>query len=521
MRIGESGPRRRELRIGGACALEALDSGVDVLDRLPQQVNAPFEIVFGGGAPATHAPPEPRLIAIGQLDFERLRNLPRHFVLHVEDVGERRRHLPSPQRPAVVRVEQLYGDAQPRAGSLEARGDHDVDAQFAASGQRIDVGVAIAHHRRRRPHQERLDPGQLGDRRVCKAQPDMRVRRILGQVLERQHRNRTRVRSPRCGRGRRRGPQVGRHRRRIGVAIVRIPRHEPQNDPFEARRHVRAKRSGRRRCRAEDFGHDNGHGGSDERQPPRGGLIQDDAERIQIGSLVGVMAAKQFRREIRRRADDGARRRQRVGRMRHIVDVVIAGASADLGQAEVHHFHMSAGRQHDVSRRDIAMDHAAVVRGGERLGGLDADAVDLVRRQRSAADSGAKVFALHVLHHDERRAVMLQDFVDGADERVIERRGGPRFAKKTAPGLVGVQQLGRNRFQHDDAIEALVVRREDAAHAALPDAVANEIVTGAFHRALIRAGSGAVERCQFTVCAPVRDRESGGRSSRSAGPIAG
>ena len=55
---------------------------------------------------------------------------------------------------------------------------------------------------------------------------------------------------------------------------------------------------------------------------------------------------------------------------------------------------------------------------------------------RSLLDERGKGRAFHELHHDERRAVPLVDVVDGADARMIQRRGEARFAPEALQRIV-------------------------------------------------------------------------------------
>jgi hypothetical protein len=67
-------------------------------------------------------------------------------------------------------------------------------------------------------------------------------------------------------------------------------------------------------------------------------------------------------------------------------------AAQQLGEAEVHHFHMAALGEEDVRGLDVAMHNALHVRGVERVRDLDADidyVQDLQRAGREAIDAGS------------------------------------------------------------------------------------------------------------------------------------
>jgi hypothetical protein len=58
----------------------------------------------------------------------------------------------------------------------------------------------------------------------------------------------------------------------------------------------------------------------------------------------------------------------------------------------------------------------------------------------------AKRFALQQLHGDKRLALVLGNFVDGADVRVVERAGGARFALEAFQGLRIFPEFGGRNF---------------------------------------------------------------------------
>ena len=84
------------------------------------------------------------------------------------------------------------------------------------------------------------------------------------------------------------------------------------------------------------------------------------------------------------------------------------------------------------------MNDAPLVRGVERLGDLFRDAQRLAEPQRSAAQPPFERLAADVLHGDAGATVERGDFVNRADERMIESGGGARLAEQLlqAVGLV-------------------------------------------------------------------------------------
>ena len=120
------------------------------------------------------------------------------------------------------------------------------------------------------------------------------------------------------------------------------------------------------------------------------------------------------------------------------------------------------------------MDQARRVRGAERAAHLDQDARLLGGRGGPVGDDLAERAALHELHRDPGRRVDLADVVDGHHVGVIELRCGARLAEEARAGVAPVVGLHQD-LEGDPPVQALVVRAEDAAHAALADGLLDEV----------------------------------------------
>ena len=127
--------------------------------------------------------------------------------------------------------------------------------------------------------------------------------------------------------------------------------------------------------------------------PPSEHLEQHDAECPDIGPLVDGLAARLFRRHIRRSSEDhaggghrrGARDCRRVGQRG-------AGRRGGVrvegfGEAEVEHFHRAVRSHLDVRGLQIAVNDPLLVSGFERLGDLFRDRHRLVERNRAECDA--------------------------------------------------------------------------------------------------------------------------------------
>ena len=113
------------------------------------------------------------------------------------------------------------------------------------------------------------------------------------------------------------------------------------------------------------------------------------------------------------------------------------------------------------------MNDTPLVRRVERLGDLFRHAQCLTERQRPAAQPPFERLAADVLHGDARAAVERRDFVNRADERMIEGGGGARLAEQL---LQAVGLAGRgDELERDLAVEHHVIRETDLAHASAAD----------------------------------------------------
>src|SRR5258708_31583881 len=87
-----------------------------------------------------------------------------------------------------------------------------------------------------------------------------------------------------------------------------------------------------------------------------------------------------------------------------------------------------------------------------------------------------QAYAVQKLHGDERLLAMLADFVDGADTRMIESRGGASFPAKAFQSLrVPRQFIGQELEGHETA-KLGVLGLVNHAHAATTKFLDNAVV---------------------------------------------
>ena len=145
------------------------------------------------------------------------------------------------------------------------------------------------------------------------------------------------------------------------VAVRRILREQPLNDPSQRRGHGRGQRF---RVFANDGRHDFGRAGALKDALARGELIQNQAERklVRLGIEIRV-SARLFRAHIGDRAHGGSG----VGDARH-ERVSLAGHG--LRQTEVENFDAPLAREQNVVGLQVAVDNACRVRGCQSIAQL-------------------------------------------------------------------------------------------------------------------------------------------------------
>jgi hypothetical protein len=230
-------------------------------------------------------------------------------------------------------------------------------------------------------------------------------------------------------------------------------------------------------------------------------LVEQDAQRVQIGAPGRGLAAPQLGRHVHRRADQllrdprtlgdhRARRRDfdrlgrgadqrrpldRVARRREPAvqgghrlrgrELAVGAAIEDHRDPEVEQLGLAVLGQDRVGRFDVAVEHAAPVRRGEPARQIERDvehplprhrAVELV--ERAAAD---------VLGHQVGMAIDLGHPVDRDDVGVLEPRDRPRLLERARPRrrIAG----GAHELHRDRAIEHRVVGEVDLPHRTEPE----------------------------------------------------
>ncbi len=178
-------------------------------------------------------------------------------------------------------------------------------------------------------------------------------------------------------------------------------------------------------------------------------LVEDAAERPEIGARIRTLAFELLRRHVRDGADHRPLGAQgRCSGRRRAVEFGLRAAEL-LGETEVEHLGAVLG-EHDVAGLEVAVDDRTTVRRLHGLGDLAGDTQGIVDRQGAASDPILERLPLEVLHDQEERRLRLRpDVVKSADVGVLELRDGPRLTLEPAPvGVVRGQFPGQDLDGH-------------------------------------------------------------------------
>ncbi len=110
------------------------------------------------------------------------------------------------------------------------------------------------------------------------------------------------------------------------------------------------------------------------------------------------------------------------------------------------------------------MDDAVFVRLLERGSNLQADGNPFLFRQGTFAQALTECFAGNVLHDEEIDSVLVIEVVDRSNVWMVELGQGQGFLAESFARRVKAQLAGREHFQGNIAVEALIPSAIDHAH---------------------------------------------------------
>ena len=294
--------------------------------------------------------------------------------------------------------------------------------------------------------------GRLGDggRRLDRGRRRDHVHRVAGQVAL----------------------DVAPHGGRGLVAVLDPLRERLHHDGVDLRRHLGVVVGRGSGGLADVLVGDRHRGVADEGRAPGEQLVEQAPGGVDVGAGVDGLAAGLLRGEVLGGADHGGGLGHRAGRVGH-----------RPSDAEVHHLHVTGGREHHVARLDVAVDDPGPVAVVERRQDAAGD-LERARRQDLAAlaQDVAQRPAGHELHDDVglRDAgpvggLLLAGVVDSHDRRVVQRRGALRLAAEACLERDVAGEVGPQALHGDDPPEPRVGALADLGHTASAEQLAERI----------------------------------------------
>src|SRR5262249_8718550 len=142
-----------------------------------------------------------------------------------------------------------------------------------------------------------------------------------------------------------------------------------------------------------------------------------------------------------------------------------------VGDPEVEDLDEPLGADDEIAGLDVAMHDARLVRVREAGADFFDQLEFAIDRQRwTEPEDLDERLAAHVLHGDERKAVLFTDVVDRDDVRMAQASGGARLARKPIAELCRVEILLEHLDGHG-ATDARIPRTVERARAALGEEV--------------------------------------------------
>jgi hypothetical protein len=191
-------------------------------------------------------------------------------------------------------------------------------------------------------------------------------------------------------------------------------------------------------------------------------LEQDEAQRVDVGPDGRRLAGELLGCHVLRRASDRG-----------------AGVGARRRDAEVGDPDVAVAVDHHVGRLQIAVQYAALVRGGRARAELPRQLDGLVvRNAPDAAEQRREVLAVDVLHREKAAAVGVAQVVQPADVLVRHlARDAQLVVKLREPAVVGRHAL-REELQGDRLIEREIVGAIHFTHAAASEQGDEAVASG-------------------------------------------
>ena len=170
-----------------------------------------------------------------------------------------------------------------------------------------------------------------------------------------------------------------------------------------------------------------------------------------------------------------------------------------LGQPEVENLGVAALRHKNVGRLDVPMNDALRVRRLQCVGNVDGERQQRLGIHWTASHPVFQRQSVQKLHGDERLSVVLTNFVNRADVRVVQGRRRAGFPAEAFQRLRILREALRQKLQGDKAAQLGVFRLVDDTHATATELLDDAVVRNglADHwRGILRISSWQVNESQ-------------------------
>src|SRR5712692_8657380 len=138
----------------------------------------------------------------------------------------------------------------------------------------------------------------------------------------------------------------------------------------------------------------------------------------------------------------------------------------DLGKTEIENLGVSPLSDKDVCGLDVAVDDFLGVSGFEGIGDFHGNIQQRLEFHRTAPDEVLERRTVEKLHGDETLAVVLADFVNGANVGMIQRGSSASLTAETLEGLSVAHELIGEELESDEAAELGVLGLVNHTHPA-------------------------------------------------------
>ena len=196
-------------------------------------------------------------------------------------------------------------------------------------------------------------------------------------------------------------------------------------------------------------------------------FVEHNAKGKEVGAGIHLLTAHLFGRHVGAGAHRSAGLRERfwLTGCRHCRRTRSPVDGRQLRQAKIQNLDVAALGHEDVRRLDVAVNDSLAVCSTECICYLNSPCKHLLKRQRPGGNVMLKGRAFHEFHGNEGLAILLIDFVDGADVGMVQRGRCTGFSAKTFEGLGMPGHICGQKLERDEPGERGVLGFVHDAHA--------------------------------------------------------